>query len=557
MKTRLLLLSIFTSIISYSQYTFNQIEIWSGSSPGTPRYFKEVNGTLFFQGVNNNTNELWKTDGTQAGTAMVVDLNGTASSSPHSLTEFKGELIFAATVSGSGTELWKTNGTTAGTVFLKDIRTGSSSGIESNTATFNGERETFLEFSNELYFFGNTGNGVDLWKTDGTNTGTVSVKNFTEGSTFGNGKYSSNSEKEKLGVVYNNDLYFLVTKSSPVPVNYRGELWKTNGTTAGTIMVKDSLHESVNRLAIANNKIYFTNSTTTHGRELWESDGTDQGTKLTVDIDPGIDNSDPEYLTSYNGALYYKANGPVGSELYKTDENSTTLVKDIFTGNGSATANSGLGLARFFEYQGLLYFLAKDATSDGNNELWKTDGTNNGTVKVLTLQQVGGFIEFLDPVFYDNKIFYRTSGQLWVTDGTEANTNKLTDNGNLSEPISQVSNLAVFQEKLWFAGANNTDGVEAWYLENSNVASINEFKFKNNLQLYPNPTKSSVNISLKNNNDVIRRIEFYNLIGKKVYEIQVENKESKIMNISQLKDGVYIVRVKGKKHVYSKKIIIK
>jgi len=115
------------ALAANAQYAFNEIEIWSGSFPGTPRYFEDVNGTLFFQAYNNYNYELWKSNGTQAGTSMVADLNGMASSSPQSLTEFNGELIFAANVSGFGNELWKSDGTVTGTVILKDVRPGSIS----------------------------------------------------------------------------------------------------------------------------------------------------------------------------------------------------------------------------------------------------------------------------------------------------------------------------------------------------------------------------------------------------------------------------------------------
>lgn len=443
-----------------AQYNFHEIEIWSGSFPGTPRYFTEVNGTLFFEAYNNYNYELWKSNGTQAGTSLVADLNGTASSGPKSLAAFNGELIFTATVSGMGHELWKSDGTSAGTVMLKDVWPGSSSGFASTTSTFNGDRETFLEFGGELFFFGNAGNGIELWKTDGTPTGTVSVKNFTVGPIYGNGKYSSNGEREKLGVIFNNELYFLVEKSSPVPSEFRGELWKTDGTTAGTVLVKDSLDVNINALTVANNRVYFTNSSSAFGDELWSSDGTTAGTGIAADIDPGTNNGNPEYLTPYAGELYFKAHGPNGRELYKTNGLTTTLVKDINVGNSSS-----LNLARFFEYNGLLYFLANDGTT-GSNELWQSDGTNSGTVKALTITEVGGYIEFLNPIIYDNKIFYRTSTQLWVTDGTPANTQQLTDNGNSAEPISQVSHLALFQQNLWFAGANATNGVEAWYIGN-------------------------------------------------------------------------------------------
>lgn len=455
-----------------AQYTFNEIEIWPGSFPGNPRYFEEVNGTLYFQAYNNYNYELWKTNGTQLGTSMVTDLNGTGSSSPQSLKNFNGELFFAATGAGVGNELWKSDGTAAGTVLLKDIWPGSSNGMESSTTTYNGDRETFIEFNNELFFFGNTGNGVDLWKTDGTAAGTVSVKNFTQGPVYGNAQYSFNSERDKVGVIFNNELYFLVRKGYPIPSMYQGELWKTDGTTAGTVLIRDSLHGTATGLTVANNRIYFSNDQFVAGRELWSSDGTDAGTGLAADVMTGSGDSNPTYLTPFNGKLYFTANGPNGRELYETDGVSTSMVLDIFPGMGSTSPNSALGLARFFEYNGLLYFLAEDATSGGSQELWQTDGTAVGTVKTLTLADVGGYIEFLNPTIYDNKIFFRTSGQLWVTDGTPANTQQLTDNGDPNLPISQVSHLAIYQQNLWFAGANTNNGVEAWYIGNQPPTTV-------------------------------------------------------------------------------------
>jgi ELWxxDGT repeat protein len=85
-----------------------------------------VNGTLFFSvGTSDSGRELWKADGTTAGTILVKDINpGAGSSAPSNLTNVNGMLYFTAFDPVNGTELWKSDGTTAGTVLVRDINLG-------------------------------------------------------------------------------------------------------------------------------------------------------------------------------------------------------------------------------------------------------------------------------------------------------------------------------------------------------------------------------------------------------------------------------------------------
>ena len=73
--------------------------------------------------------ELWKSDGTAAGTTLVKNIrpgSGT-SSSPRELTNVNGTLFFVADDGVTGQELWKSDGTAAGTVLVRDIHPGSGS----------------------------------------------------------------------------------------------------------------------------------------------------------------------------------------------------------------------------------------------------------------------------------------------------------------------------------------------------------------------------------------------------------------------------------------------
>jgi ELWxxDGT repeat protein len=99
-----------------------------------PRYLTNVNGTLFFA-ANDGTHglELWKSDGTSAGTVMVKDIYPNPNSSVGRFPYYtffanvNGTLFFTATNGTSGYELWKSDGTSEGTVMVKDINPGSQS----------------------------------------------------------------------------------------------------------------------------------------------------------------------------------------------------------------------------------------------------------------------------------------------------------------------------------------------------------------------------------------------------------------------------------------------
>lgn len=96
----------------------------NGSS--SPNSFATLGTTLYFSAANNLGGELWKTDGTAAGTVLVKDINpGTAWGGVSDLITYNGAIYFSANNGINGQELWKTDGTTEGTVMVKDIKPGS------------------------------------------------------------------------------------------------------------------------------------------------------------------------------------------------------------------------------------------------------------------------------------------------------------------------------------------------------------------------------------------------------------------------------------------------
>jgi ELWxxDGT repeat protein len=159
----------------------------------------------------------------------------------------------------------------------------------------------------KAFFKANDGvHGIELWITDGTDAGTVLVKDINSG---------SGSSSPLNFTVVGTTLYFSATDGT------NGiELWKSDGTAGGTSMVKDiNTAGDSNPASIISSagSIYFSASDGVSGTELWKTDGTTLGTVLVSDINPGAASSNPNYLTNVNSTLLFSADdGTHGQELW-------------------------------------------------------------------------------------------------------------------------------------------------------------------------------------------------------------------------------------------------
>jgi trimeric autotransporter adhesin len=303
----------------------------------------DVGGVAYFAATTAaHGTELWKSDGTLAGTQLVKDLNvGSASSRPRKLTNVNNTLFFFADDGTTGFELWKSDGTTAGTVRVKDIHVGSGSSLDNNIDLLDPQ---LINLNGSLYFRANDGSGYGLWRSDGTEAGTVLVKNI-----------SPSNLTNVSGTLYLQGCDGISGC----------ELWRSDGTEAGTTLVKDI---SASNLTNVSGTLYFRASATgdnfccgtNRDMELWKSDGTEAGTVRVKDINPGLGGAYPGWLANVNGTLYFRATHPsTGSELWKSDGTAagTVPIKDINPGMAD-------GFWAYLTQVGeTVYFTANDGTS--------------------------------------------------------------------------------------------------------------------------------------------------------------------------------------------------
>ena len=311
----------------------------------------------------------------------------------------------------------------------------------------------FAHVNDQLFFIANNGtNGIELWKTDATEANTIMIKDIGSG---GNSYCESTFGCGSEFIVMNNIIYFRATDAA-----HGAELWRSDGTDAGTYMVKDinpgasdcsnSVFMSGQYFAQMNEVIYFAADGGGNNIELWRSDGTELGTYMVKDFASGA-SSVPQYITSIDNNIYFQCKNTAGeSEVWKSDgtEAGSVLLKQMWM--------------RAFEYNNMfvqfndhIYFPGA-ATDPYDLELWRTDGTAAGTELFYELNPEEG--DGSDPkqfhIVNDKLLFVANPAserQLFSSDGTVAGTTALEDeNGNPFSPADY--GFLRTDTKLYFQG---------------------------------------------------------------------------------------------------------
>ncbi|NDC64082.1 MAG: hypothetical protein EBZ59_08900, partial [Planctomycetia bacterium] len=426
------------------------------TTPGSmPADFTVIGQTAFFSADDGQAGtELFRTDGTSAGTIRILDLNpGAEGSFPRELTAVGGTLFFLADVDSLGSQLFRSDGTAAGTVRVEDVGSGSGPvlGLPLPRNAFN-----LTAAGTSLYFCADDGSkGVELWVSDGTRAGTTVVADINPGTL---GSFPSELTSFGTRLVFSAD-----------DGTHGRELWVSDGTRAGTFMVGDLNADlpdsSPTGMTVVGAQVFFAATGSSIGRELYRWDGSDNGPILVADILGTEGSSDPQNLTAVGAALFFTAEDrSFGRELWTSDGTAagTRLVADIVAGADSSqpTDLTAVGDTLFFT-------VSIPSPLGAQADLWRSRGTATDTVRVTAPSAPGAFALPRRLTAMGNELFFFAGGQQLLKAGpssTQATLVRDIDPARTANDVTSASYgaMAVLGGKLLFGADDGQSGDELW-----------------------------------------------------------------------------------------------
>jgi ELWxxDGT repeat protein len=404
----------------------------------------ELGGKLFVSSLTVYGNELW-VHGEDGESRLVADLSrGAPSSSPQSLTAQGGRLFFTA-CDGTGRGLWQSP---ASGLDASPLPAGASSPCRFD------DMPSRLVAGNVLYVSRNDPNRhPQLWRSDGTGAGTFQLTDAPYGIMAGDDRNPGQWNMAPL----QGKLIFGVSRSTP---SGHEELWESDGTVQGTR--KASYLPDRNDylfLRAAGNEVYFF-TFDQNIAELWRSDGTAAGTRKLANASPPRE--EPQFLWAGN-LVYFLAWAPGvnAMQIWRTD-GTAAGTRTLLDGNHGSSDSYVPSLTAF---QGNLIAFTEDA--QGNEVLWRSDGTAAGTVPLRSfpyprhaVRPAHTFAAAAGKLFF-NQLDDEHGAELWVTDGTAQGTSLFKD----VHPGPRSSNpvwLTAAGNRLFFSAHDGEHGIELW-----------------------------------------------------------------------------------------------
>jgi trimeric autotransporter adhesin len=405
-------------------------ELWS-----TPVEIVRMGARLFFAGRKEGGWELWRSDGTAAGTELVVDTApGEVWGNPSQLTPAGDRLYFTSNAKPGlpveGKQLWASDGSLTGAKRLHPP-SGTLSGMAALTASGN---RLFLAAA------GSSG-GRELWRSDGTTGGTVLVRDL----------HDDPGSSHPRGLAASDGTIVFSARTRPWPAYPPEAVWRSDGTPAGTSLL-GPLGAVVTPTSFGGSLLFSAQAVTWPYFSLFATDGTATGTRA---IGPGAT------ATQELGArLFFAGSGAEGVELWVTDGTAagSRLVKDIRPGFEEQLDTYGLppyprssSPYGFVPLGSVVLFVAAD--DEHGEELWRSDGTPAGTTLVADLCPGPCSPRIAETTGFGGRVFFVADGpgasgrELWTSDGTAAGTRPAIDllPGAAS---SNPRDLAVFAGRL-------------------------------------------------------------------------------------------------------------
>ncbi len=275
-----------------------------------------------------------------------------------------------------------------------------------------------LVHADTLFFVANDGTTDQVWRSDGTDAGTVRLTAFP---------------KPALHTVIPGELF---AAGGRVCFDGPDGIYASDGSTGGTTLIAPGVHRVESNDAnpvVTNAGVAYLVARRAGGADtgLWRTDGTAAGTRLV--------SATARYaLGTMGGKIYFTG----GGKIWATDGTAAGTAEVAPSANGAPSVVGVLGSE--------LYFLQLD------DELWKTDGTAAGTTKVATLPLSGVTVRRDDrAIAHGGKLYFSYEPQAdvhetWVTDGSGAGTTKVAS--SFTESMAQLGGALFFSAEDPTAG---------------------------------------------------------------------------------------------------------
>ncbi|HMT92877.1 hypothetical protein [uncultured Thiothrix sp.] len=377
--------------------------------------------------------QLWQTDNTPEQTKVFSYLSKTpnADSSFYPLGSVGNYGIFAAFTPEAGQELWRTDGSAAGTQLIKDLAPGQASGLAKMRELYT---QTSINLKERLLFWGQTADQLTLYSTDGSSENTQALAQFPR------------SSDQSLNIA--SPIFYGLSNTAFFWVNdgiHGLELWKTDGSAAGTQLVVDASKEANdynNLLAYVleplNNqsKLFFiaadqrSNSTEEKiDYSLWQVDGNNSERLTRFPKQTAL--SFTTVAANENKVIWVKTNDTDQQpELWQFDlktKQASLILHLPAAEQGARSINASKAL--FFK--GKLYVWFSVLGEQILEELWVTDFTAKGTERLVSLPNPNNEYQAPPLLFsFAKRLYFMQSdgirpSALWLTDGTVTGTKNI------------------------------------------------------------------------------------------------------------------------------------
>lgn len=406
---------------------------WLRTAPG---------GTIFLANSADYGLELFYSDGTAAGTKLILDAaKGTASANYLSLEVINERAYFLSHV-GTTITLWRYNFLNGQLQALKDF-TGYNSAGSSDFGLF-------TRAGNEIFFWlkSNNSNGGELWKIRANSTQVDLVASFPD-----------LIQPIEMGSV-DNTLVFSARHFTGVV-----QLWSSKGTNATTDLLKEftGSNPMAAGMRFYKGKLLFIGREGTYGQEIWSTDG--NTASIYLDVLPGASSSGAQNLAINNQTLFFvahTANG--GAEVWRSDgtTNGTRPTGNYFSNKQSSTQFKPL---QVFDL-GVLVMLFNDTTR--SDELWYFDVFGSRQIKVKTLSEPG-FPDgkFLQGMVSANVYYFmardaQRGTELWAIRNTVQTAPRLLKDIYPGKGSPNIRQMAASSGRLFFNAEDEQNGQELW-----------------------------------------------------------------------------------------------